>query len=130
MLQMDSQFNKLRQAYSDNYIQFKVTGSSKYQSAYQSAQQGLDSIIDQLSQAVNTDKKGMADFYKSGVEQKLQQMDQNNKQLQRGILTEKDEVTAARLRQNNLPPPPPSVTTTQWIALGVLVAASLGLSVL
>ena len=125
---MDSQFNKLKQAYSDNYIQFKVTGNSNYQTAYQSAQQGLDSIIDQVSQAVKTDKKGMADFYKSGVEQRLQQLDQNNKQLQRGILSEKDEITAARMRENNLPPAAPSVTTTQWIALGVLVVASLGLS--
>ena len=129
MLQMDSQFNKLRQAYSDNYIQFKVTGNSNYQTAYQSAQQGLDSIIDQVSQAVKSDKKGMADFYKSGVEQRLQQLDQNNKQLQRGIISEKDEITAAHMRENNLPPAP-GITTTQWVALGVLVAASLGLSVL
>ena len=127
---MDSQFNKLKQAHSDNYIQFKVTGNSNYQTAYQSAQQGLDSIIDQVSEAVKTDKKGMSDFYKSGVEQRLQQLDQNNKQLQRGILSEKDEITAARMRENNLPPTPSSVTTTQWITLGVLLVASLGLSVL
>jgi hypothetical protein len=71
----------------------------------------------------------MSDFYKSGVEQRLQQLDQNNKQLQRGILSEKDEITAARMRENNLPPAAPAVTTTQWIALGVLLVASLGLSV-
>jgi len=129
MLQMDSQFNNLKQSYSSNYIQFKVTGDPKYQSAYQSAQQGLDSIISQVSDAVKADKKEMADFYKSGVEQKIQKLDQDNKLLQRGILTEKDDITAAHLRQNNLPPTPvPTVSTTQWTILGVLVVASLALS--
>jgi hypothetical protein len=128
MLQMDSQFNNLKQSYSSNYIQFKVTGDPKYQSAYQSAQQGLDSIISQVSDAVKVDKKGMSDFYKSGIEQKIQQLDQNNKLLQRGILTEKDDITAAHLRQNNLPPlPAQSISTPQWVALGVLIVASLAL---
>jgi len=126
---MDSQFNKLRQSYSDNYIQFKVTGDSKYQKSYESAKEGLDSIISQISKSVKTDKKGMSDFYKSGVEQNLLKLDQANKVLERGILTEKDDITAAHLRENNLPPPPTSsVTTTQWVALGVLVVASLALS--
>jgi len=127
---MDSQFNNLKQSYSSNYIQFKVTGDPKYQSAYESAQQGLDSIISQMSDVVKADKKEMSDFYKSGVEQKIQKLDQDNKLLQRGILTEKDDITAAHLRQNNLPPTPvPTVSTTQWTILGVLVASSLALSV-
>jgi CHASE3 domain sensor protein len=128
MLQMDNQFNKLKQAYSDNYIQFKVTGDSKYQSAYESAKQGLDSIISQVSDAVKTDKKGISDFYKSGVESKLQQSEQSNRMLKQGILEEKDEITAARLRQNNLPTTSSSITTTQWISLGALLVASLVLS--
>ena len=125
---MDSQFNKLKQAYSDNYIQFKVTGDSKYQSAYESAKQGLDSIISQVSDAVKTDKKGISDFYKSGVESKLQQSEQSNRMLKQGILEEKDDITAARLRQNNLPTTSSSITTTQWISLGALLVASLVLS--
>jgi hypothetical protein len=128
MLQMDSQFNKLKQAYSDNYIQFKVTGDSKYQSAYESAKQGLDSIISQVSDAVKADRKGISDFYKSGVESKLQQSEQSNRMLKQGILEEKDEITAARLRQNNLPTTSSSITTTQWISLGALLVASLVLS--
>jgi hypothetical protein len=128
MLQMDSQFNKLKQAYSDNYIQFKVTGDSKYQSAYESAKQGLDSIISQVSDAVKTDRKGISDFYKSGVESKLQQSEQSNRMLKQGILEEKDDITAARLRQNNLPTTSSSITTTQWISLGALLVASLVLS--
>jgi len=118
---MDSQFNKLRQSYSDNYIQYKVTGNSSYQNAYTSAQQGLESIISQLKDSVETEKKDMSNFYKSGIEQKLQQLDSNNKLLQRGILTEKDDVIASQLRQAT-PPPSPSISTTQYALLGGLIA--------
>lgn len=119
---MDSQFNKLRQSYSDNYIQYKVTGNSSYQNAYTSAQQGLESIISQLKDSVDTEKKDMSDFYKSGIEQKLQQLDSNNKLLQRGILSEKDDIIASQLRKSSPPPSSPIISTTQYVLLGGLVA--------
>lgn len=119
---MDSQFNKLRQSYSDNYIQYKVTGNSSYQNAYTSAQQGLESIISQLKDSVNTEKKDMSDFYKSGIEQKLQKLDSNNKLLQRGILSEKDDIIASQLRKSSPPPSSPTISTTQYVLLGGLVA--------
>ena len=119
---MDSQFNKLRQSYSDNYIQYKVTGNSSYQNAYTSAQQGLESIISQLKDSVDTEKKDMSDFYKSGIEQKLQQLDSNNKLLQRGILSEKDDIIASQLRKSSPPPSSPTISTTQYVLLGGLVA--------
>jgi hypothetical protein len=127
---MDSQFNNLRQSYSDNYIQYKVTGNPSYQNAYTSAQQGLESIIDQLTNTVNTEKKGLSDFYKSGIEQKLQKLDSNNKLLQRGIISEKDEVIAAQIRQSAPPPPSPSISTTQYILLGGLTTAVIVMSFL
>lgn len=119
---MDSQFNKLRQSYSDNYIQYKVTGNSSYQNAYTSAQQGLESIISQLKDSVDTEKKDMSNFYKSGIEQKLQQLDSNNKLLQRGILSEKDDIIASQLRKSSPPPSSPTISTTQYVLLGGLVA--------
>jgi hypothetical protein len=127
---MDSQFNNLRQSYSDNYIQYKVTGNPSYQNAYTSAQQGLESIIDQLTNTVNTEKKGLSDFYKSGIEQKLQKLDSNNKLLQRGIISEKDEVIAAQIRQSAPPPPSPSISTTQYVLLGGLTTAVIVMSFL
>jgi len=127
---MDSQFNKLRQSYSDNYIQYKVTGNSSYQNAYTSAQQGLESIISQLKDSVNTEKKDMSDFYKSGIEQKLQQLDSNNKLLQRGILTEKDDIIASQLRKSSPPPSSPTISTTQYVLLGGLVATMVIMSFL
>jgi len=127
---MDSQFNKLRQSYSDNYIQYKVTGNSSYQNAYTSAQQGLESIISQLKDSVDTEKKDMSNFYKSGIEQKLQQLDSNNKLLQRGILSEKDDIIASQLRKSSPPPSSPTISTTQYVLLGGLVATMVIMSFL
>lgn len=128
---MDSQFNSLIQSYSNNYIQYKVTGNTNYQNAYTSAQQGLESIISQLQNAVNEQKGQISAFYKSGVEQKLTDLEQRNRFLQRGIVSEKDEITSAEMRAQAPPPTSiPTVQTWQYIALGVLGATAIGLSVM
>ena len=129
---MDSQFNSLIQSYSSNFVQYKVTGNQSYQNGYIAAQQGLDSIINELQAEVNSGKAQIADFYKSGVEQKVKSLDANNRKLQRGILSEKDDIVAANIR-NEQPAPsptPPSVSTIQYIALGVLGATIVVLSMI
>jgi len=126
---MDSQFNSLIQSYSSNFVQYKVTGNQSYQNGYTAAQQGLDSIIRELQAEVDSGKAQIADFYKSGVEQKIKSVDAKNRKLQRGILGEKDEIEAAKIR-NEKPAPspsPPPISTTQYIALGVLGATIVGL---
>ena len=129
---MDSQFNSLIQSYSSNFVQYKVTGNQSYQNGYTAAQQGLDSIISELQAEVNSGKSQIADFYKSGVEQKVKSLDAKNRKLQRGIITEKDDITAAKIRgeQPAPPPTPPTVSTDQYIAIGVLGAVIVGLSML
>ena len=119
---MDSQFNSLVQSYSSNYVQYKVTGNPSYQSGYITAQQGLDSIINELQNEVNSGKQQISAFYKSGVEQKITDLNLKNRKLQRGILTEKDDIVAAKIRGEQPSPPaaPPPVSTSQYIALGVL----------
>jgi protein-arginine kinase activator protein McsA len=129
---MDSQFNSLIQSYSSNFVQYKVTGNQSYQNAYTAAQQGLDSVINELQAEVNSGKAQIADFYKSGVEQKIQSIDAKNRKLQRGIITEKDEIAAAKIRNQQPASPPTSstVSTSQYIAIGVLGAAIVGLSLM
>jgi hypothetical protein len=129
---MDSQFNSLIQSYSSNFVQYKVTGNQSYQNGYIAAQQGLDSIISELQAEINSGKAQIADFYKSGVEQKVKSLDAKNRKLQRGIITEKDDITAAKIRgeQPAPPPTPPTVSTDQYIAIGVLGAVIVGLSML
>ena len=129
---MDSQFNSLVQSYSSNYVQYKVTGNSSYQTGYTSAQQGLDSIIGQLQDEINSGKQQIADFYKSGVEQKITDLDMKNRKLQRGILTEKDDIVAAKIRGEQPAPAPVSapVSTSQYVALGVLGLTMVALMVI
>ena len=118
---MDSQFNSLVQSYSSNYVQYKVTGNSSYQNGYTAAQQGLDSIIGQLQDEINSGKQKISDFYKSGVEQKITDLNLKNRKLQRGILTEKDDIVAANIRgEQPAPPMAPSISTSQYVALGLL----------
>lgn len=126
---MDSQFNSLLKSYSDNYIQFKVTGSQKYQQGYESAQKGIDSILSQLKDVVNEQKQQISDFYKSGVEQKVSQLSQRNSFLQRDIVSEKDEIEAANMRAEH-PVAIPPVQTWQYVALGILGVSAVGLSVM
>jgi CHASE3 domain sensor protein len=129
---MDSQFNSLIQSYSSNFVQYKVTGNQSYQNGYTAAQQGLDSIISELQAEVNSGKAQIADFYKSGVEQTVKSLDAKNRKLQRGIITEKDDIAAAKIRneQPAPPPSPPTVSTFQYVAIGVLGAAMVGLSMM
>jgi hypothetical protein len=125
---MDSQFNTLSRSYSDNYIQFKVTGAPKFQQGYTAAQQGLESILSQLKSSVDSQKQQISEFYKSGVEQKVVELDQRNRFLQRGLVSEKDELTAAQMRSS--PSVLPVIQTWQYIALGVLGVTAIGLSVM
>lgn len=127
---MDNQFNSLIRSYSDNYIQYKITGSDKYQNAYNAAKQGLDSIINQLNDTVNLEKKQITDFYKSGIEQKITNLEQRNRFLQRGIIDEKDELKAAHMRSQTPSINVSSIQTWQYVTIGILGATAVGLSLL
>lgn len=125
---MDSQFNSLVQSYHDNYVQYKITGSQNYQTAYEAAKQGLDTLVGGLKNEVNAQQQQFADFYKSGVEHKLLEQDQQNRLLQRGIISEKDEIEAAKMRSSGTVVSSNVVSTWQYVTAGVLGAIVLGLS--
>lgn len=126
---MDNQFNTLSQSYSSNYVQYKVTGNQKYKNGYESAQKGLDSILSQLEGQVDKEKADINAFYKSGVEQRITDLQMKNRMLQRGISHTQDELETAKLRAQSAPAPimPPTVSTYQYVALGVLGIAAVGL---
>lgn len=123
---MDGQFNTLVQSFRDNYLQYKITGAPKYQSGYSAAQSGIQSILDSLQAQVNSQQAKISEFYKEGVEEKLQELDSENKSLQRGIMTDHDEAVAAEMRsQSNV-----YIPTWQYITLGGLVVGSLVVSLM
>jgi len=123
---MDSQFNTLARSYHDNYLQFKTTGKSSYQTAYQSAQAGIDNIIKTLQDQVAAQKAEVSSFYKSGVEMKLKELQHENRLLQHGLGDERDQIVGAEMRSNPVQTFPGPSMTNYYIAAGVL-AATIGL---
>jgi hypothetical protein len=127
---MDSQFNSLMNSYNSNYVQYKVTGKKAYETAYNAAKQGLETILNNFKEQVGSEKKDIADFYQSDADQKAIEAGQKNRKLQSGILLEKDEITAAKIRaENPSPSPVPDlITRTQYFLLGGLSVAILVLT--
>ena len=126
---MNSQFNTLISSYRDNYLQYKVTGQTKFQTAYESAQQGIQSILDNLSSQVSEEKTKINDFYSEDVEGQMKKLNSKSKFLRGGIVGEKDLTKTAEMRQDQLTTPIPSLSTNQYIVLGVLSAIMAGLMI-
>lgn len=126
---MNNQFNTLISSYRDNYLQYKVTGQSKFQTAYQSAQQGIQSILDNLSSQVSDEKTKINSFYSEDVEGQMQKLNSKSKFLRGGIVGEKDLTKTAQMRQDQLTTPLPSLSTNQYIVLGVLCVMTAGLMI-
>jgi type VII secretion effector (TIGR04197 family) len=120
---MDSQFNTLVSSYRDNYVQYKVTGNTKFQSAYESAQQGIQTILNSLENEVSNEKQEINDFYSKDIEGQLQKTNSKSKYLRTGIMDEHDLTKTAEIRQSQLSSPvTPGISTSEYTTLGVLVA--------
>jgi F0F1-type ATP synthase membrane subunit b/b' len=118
---MDNQFNTLSRSYHDNYIQYKTTGKDSYKNAYESAEKGLQSIIDSLKKQVDGNRKEIKDALGSNAKSLWSEKQQQMTNIGMGIQEQKDRVTAAKMRQP--PPPPPFSHQTQYIVLGSMLAA-------
>jgi hypothetical protein len=127
---MDNQFNTLMRSYHDNFLQYKLTGAQKYQVAYEAAQKGLDSIIVSRNQGVESDAKNIQNTLGADSENKMKDIKSQSIHLGHGLLEQRDEEVAAKLRNVSAPSAPPVSLTTQYIILGVLVATIAGLSFL
>lgn len=129
---MDGQFNTLLNSYRDNYIQYKVTGSPSNQTAYTSAQQGIQNILNSLQTQLTAQKTQISSFYGSDIEKKLQSTQDEMKKYQRKTLATEDEIQAAKMRTDTPQPSPPLQMPMMWqyITLATLGAVSLGLMAL
>jgi hypothetical protein len=61
---MDTQFTTLTRSYHDNYLQYALTGNPTYQTAYENAKDGLDTIISSLQSEVDEQESTISNFYK------------------------------------------------------------------
>lgn len=127
---MDNSFTTLIQSFRDNYLQYKITGADKYKTSYSQAQTAIQSAIASLDSQVKSQRSKLAEFQKDGVEEKLHELDSENKMLQRGILSEHDELEAARMRAHPVTFSFASVPTWQYYTIGGLTAGVVLLSLL
>ena len=126
---MDGQFTTLLRSYHDNYIQYALTGGQSYQTAYQAAQQGLDTIIASLQSEVNTQNNTISSFYKSKPEESIRDLESRTLDTKRQLLTKNDTLTAAKMRSEVPVFSSPSMVPF-YIPIGVLVGLSVILSVM
>jgi len=94
---MDNQFNTLIDSYTSNYVQYNITGNAKYQTAYKSAKQGIDSLLNGMNLMVDKTPQPV------GLKRDIQK----NKEAQmRGNI---NNIVSLQ-----------GMTTTQYITIGVL----------
>lgn len=125
---MDKQFNTLKQSYYDNYLEFRVTGNPSYQNSYTAAEQGIQTILSELTYQINARQADISSFYSKSSEDKLRQLQSDTKFAQQEVISERDQITAASMRQTATTSvvPPPSLNN-YYIAVGSLGAIMIGL---
>ena len=87
--------------------------------------QVIESILSQLRQQASKQKETIQAFYKQDVEQTLTNLEHQNRFLQRGIVSEKDQIVASQMRGDTSISPFATVQTWQLIVLAVLGVAAL-----
>jgi guanylate kinase len=120
---MDSQFETLSRSYHDNYIEYSTTGNKSYKTAYESAEKGLQSIINSLKSKVDTNAQNIKDTMNGNAKTIFSDKQAALRGIGEGIHKEKDRVVEAQMR---LPPPPHPVSyQSQYTIIGGLLVASL-----
>ena len=117
--QMDNQFDTLSRSYHDNYLQYATTGKESYKTAYESAEEGLKSIVDSLNKQVHDNSVTINETLGSNAKSMLAEKQSDLNNIGIGIHKQKDRVTAAQMRQP--PPPPPVSHQSQYTLIGVLL---------
>ena len=126
---MDSQFNTLTRSYHDNFIQYKLTGNQKYKVAYEAAQSGLDAIVVAKNQANETDSQNIKNTLGSDAENKMKDAKSQAVHLGQGLVDQHDEEVAAEMRKQSMVSEPTAVSPIfQYVAIGVMLATIVGLT--
>jgi hypothetical protein len=125
---MDNQFNTLMRSYHDNYLQFKLTGNTKYQKAYEAAEQGLDAIVLAKNQAVQSDAQNIQSTLGADAENKMKDVKSQSVHLGQGLIDQHDAKIASEMRLS-APVEAPVTPIFQYVAIGIMVATIVALSV-
>jgi hypothetical protein len=125
---MDSQFDTLSRSYHDNYLQYATTGKESYKTAYESAEKGLQNIIETLRKQIHENTTAINDTLGSNAQSLLADKQDGLMNIGIGIHHQKDRVTAAQMRKP--PPPVPFSHQSQYTLIGVLLVTIVLLQVI
>lgn len=129
---MDSQFNTLLSSYRDNYIEYKLTGNKSNQTAFLSAKQGIDNIINSLQGEVNTNKQQISAGYSDESKANMQKLHDQMRNSKLDFSSSKDQLEAAQMRAKAMTDTVTVVNpelTNYYIAAGVLTGIAILLSI-
>lgn len=115
-------------SYHDNYLQYKLTGNPKYQIAYEAAEKGLDSIILSKNKQVESDTQNIQNTIGADAENKMKDVKSQSVHLGQGLVDEHDAEVASEMRLST-PVQTPSTPIFQYVAIGIMVATIVALSV-
>lgn len=119
---MDNQFSTLTKSYYDNFLEYKLTGNESNQKAYMSAEQGIQSILNGLTEQVNSQNTSITNFYNSDIQSKLKTARSEIQAAQRNIITNKDSLSAAEMRSSVISQPvAESIPTSYLVMTGALL---------
>jgi hypothetical protein len=116
---MDNQFNTLSRSYSDNYVQYSLTGVKSYKTAYESAYKGLQDVIVAKQAEVDEEKKNIDSALGADAVSLFHSNQAGLGSLTQGIHDSRDRVKAAEMR---IPAPAPKPDyTDKYITLMALL---------
>ncbi len=120
---MDNQFTNLTKSFYDNFLEYRIGGSTGSQTAYTAADQGIKTILDGLRNRVNVQNQEITNFYNSDVEGKLKNIRSEIEATQQTLVTNKDKVVTAQMRTPEVMPQASSTSVPigYWIGIGVLI---------
>ena len=124
---MDNQFNTLIRSYHDNYLEYKITGTSSYQKAYQTAQIDIEKILSDMQKKNSDEQKNISDFYNQNTNDQIRDVKAKKTEAQHKILSENDQLVSAEMRLTEPNELALGSINYKYIALAVML---LGLKIL
>ena len=118
---MDNQFTTLSRSYRDNYLQYSLTGNNTYKTAYEAAKQGLDNIIQSMTNEVETNSSNLRNAVGADAASLFQDKQAGIGNVGSAIHKQKDRVVEAQMRQPQAPPTPSYIT--QYLIISGLLGA-------
>lgn len=121
---MENQFTALTKSYHDNFLEYKLSGSESAKQAYMDAEESIQSLLSTLNANVGVQNDKITNFYNSDIQNKIRSMKSDIMSTQKRIVTTKDKLTAAQMRQipeSYFVETKEPIPITHYVGIGILL---------